>query len=121
MNIKKLFCLVLAVVSLSAILIGSACSNKSATTTISGAGSISVTTYGFQPAMMTARAGTTVTFTNNMGGPMTLVGGSGFMMGSFGGMMMQMGGAYQYTFSSSGTYVVGVSGQNILCTITVVQ
>jgi plastocyanin len=122
MNIKKAFWMTLAVISLTAILAGSACNNtKTVTTTVSGAGSVIVNTNGFQPSMMTARVGTTVTFTNNMGGPMTLVGNSGFMMGSFGGMMMQMGGAYQYTFNSPGTYVVGVSGQGIRCTITVVQ
>jgi VCBS repeat-containing protein len=71
--------------------------------------------------MMVARAGTTVTFTNNMAGQMTLVGKSGFMMGSFGGMATMMGGSYQYTFNSPGTYVVAVSGQNIQCTITVIS
>jgi len=69
---------------------------------------------------MMARVGTTITFTNNMAGQMTLVGKSGFT-GYFGGMMMQMNGTYQYTFTNPGVYVVSVSGQNIQCTITVVS
>jgi plastocyanin len=113
---------ILIIASLCLILLANACNtSKTVTTTVSGSSSISVTTNGFQPSMMTARVGTTVTFANNMGGPMTLVGTSGFMMGSFGGMMMQMGGSYPYTFNTPGVYVVSVSGQSIRCTITVVS
>jgi len=68
---------------------------------------------------MMARVGTTITFTNNLVGQMTLVGMSGFT-GTFGGMMMNMGGDYQYTFNTPGVYVVAVSGQSIQCVITVV-
>ena len=42
-------------------------------------------------------------------------------MGSFGGTSMMTGGSYQYTFSVPGTYVVGASGQNFQCTITIVS
>jgi plastocyanin len=69
---------------------------------------------------MTARVGTTVTFYNMMSS-VTLIGKSGFMMGSFGGTSMMTGGSYQYTFSVPGTYVVGASGQNFQCTITIVS
>jgi plastocyanin len=110
------------IATIGLILLANACSSpRTVTATVSGASSVNVATSGFQPSMMVARTGTTVTFVNNMTGQMTLVGNSGFMMGSFGGMMMQMGGSYQYTFNTPGTYVVGVSGQNIRCTITVVS
>jgi plastocyanin len=89
-------------------------------TTVSGTATINVANNAFQPPMMTARVGTTINFYNMMG-PLTLVGTSGFTMGSFGGMMMQTGGGYQYTFNSPGTYVVSASGQSFICTITVVS
>jgi plastocyanin len=118
---------------LCAVLFANACNaNKAAmsASTASVTTSVCLTTAGnatvniinneFQPQMMTARVGTTVTFNNNMG-PITLVGNSGFMAGSFGGMMMQTGGSYQYTFSSPGVYVVSASGQSFICTITVIS
>jgi plastocyanin len=132
MNMKNVNRSILMVTILCAALFANACgANKTiATITTSVTASVCLTTAGnatvnitnneFQPQMMTARVGTTVTFNNTMG-PLTLVGNSGFTMGSFGGMMMQTGGSYQYTFSSPGVYVVSASGQSFICTITVVS
>ena len=130
---KKVNRSILMFTILCAVLFANACNaNKAAmsASTASVTTSVCLTTAGnatvniinneFQPQMMTARVGTAVTFNNNMG-PITLVGNSGFMAGSFGGMMMQTGGSYQYTFSSPGVYVVSASGQSFICTITVIS
>jgi plastocyanin len=143
MNMKKLNWPILFVAILCVVLLANACStpktvtitntttvtasqttttvtNTTSLTTVSGNATINIANNAFQPSMMTARVGTTVNFYNMMG-PITLVGTSGFAMGPFGGMMMQTGGGYQYTFNSPGTYVVSASGQNFICTITVVS
>jgi plastocyanin len=124
-NMKKMLFSILAIVALSALLVACACTGgKTVTTTntvtVSGTASITVNSNGFQPSTMMARVGTTITFNNNMGSAMSLMGKSGFS-GPFGGMMMQMGGNYPFTFNTPGTYVVAVSGQNLQCTITIVQ
>ena len=135
---EKMLWPILAVGSLCMILFANACNpNKTITATntttvttspttaatgtiVTGTATINIANNAFQPSMMTARVGTTVNFYNMMG-PITLVGSSGFMMGSFGGMMMQTGGGYQYTFNSPGVYVISASGQNFQCTITVIS
>jgi plastocyanin len=111
---------VLIAASIGLILVSNACSKPVASTTVSGATTVNISNNAFQPGTMTARVGTTVNFYNMMG-QVTLVGKSGFMMGSFSGMMMQTGTGFQYTFNTPGTYVVGVSGQNFQCTIKVVS
>jgi hypothetical protein len=88
-------------------------------TPISGTAHISVAFNGFEPPAIMLRAGATIIFTNNMATPMTLVGGSGFT-GDFGGTMIQKNGSCQYAFPLTGTYVVSVSGQSLLCKIVVV-
>ena len=97
----------------------SAAISASVCLTTAGSATVNIMNNAFQPQMMTARAGTTVTFNNKMG-PLTIIGNSGFMMGTFGGMMMQTGGTYQYTFSSPGVYVISAEGQSFVCTITVI-
>ena len=58
----------------------SAAISASVCLTTAGSATVNIMNNAFQPQMMKARVGTTVTFNNKMG-PLTLIGNSGFMMG----------------------------------------
>ena len=91
----------------------------SPTSTIaSGVYFITITTSGFQPPELTAKAGIQITFTNNMEGDINLTGESGFT-GNFGGLVGK-GASVVFTFSAPGKYVVGLIEEHEECTITVV-
>ncbi len=83
----------------------SACTTPSATTSgggnaPGGAAAVAITNFAFNPATITVKVGTTVTWTNNDSAPHTITADDG----SFNSGDIGQGKTYSHTFSSAGTF-----------------
>ena len=100
MRIARLAALALAVILVTAGC-SSASSPASSAATSGGSGNaVSIAGFNFQPATITIKAGTTVTWTNNDNATHTVTADDG----SFGSAKLGSGATFSQTFATAGTF-----------------
>jgi plastocyanin len=68
-----------------------------------GGNTISIKNFAFDPATLTVKTGTTVTWTNNDGAPHTIASDAG-SPAAFSSDSLSTGASYTFTFTQTGTY-----------------
>lgn len=65
---------------------------------------VSILNYAFDPATVSVKSGTTVTWVNNDPVPHKIVSGTGSADGLFGSNNLAQGESYSFTFATAGTF-----------------